>query len=572
MGPGAPRRSYEHVHTNNADFGLMVSRLFERCQLQHHQVNWADLPRSINRNVDALFDFINPPRPDDSLRQEMTVIRNILKHDIHTAVQQHIQKQIANNTTALQNIDPTDKNKVKPIVAHKVMRQLRRIDNRDMNSWIDSGIQHVGNTRANNARTYSDVVRGSVGQTQTLVVATNPTTAHTQTPHAQAPFTTVRRSKRVLPHSPPSPIAVSISNRFEVLHEEEVVGAVNPTKVRRVANPDAEVAAVGGAGPRVIDVVDTDVMTNVDTDVSVTSVVTGVMETCADSRMVETSVDAGASETNVASVACDMTATSVVCDACDLDVCHGDVSVALCNRVEGLSSSQPLLPSSTQRTMSSFFSGTQGGVRGKGAGESLRPSLSQPTKNGLGNSIPRQGGRVILHENQKKVQWSLQSRARVVIVADSNFRLCQCLDSDYEVHVFPGANLSHASRILNSAVFSDTTQHVVIAIGINHRDWEFDVSTMPELRKTTNQADKMTQKVHFLGVSVATLPTARGMDNTRKLNAAAKEKFGRHFIAPIPPGQVSINPGDSYGIHHDAETVGRIFSSIVKHVSAFSLN
>src|SRR5215467_2496436 len=97
-----PRGGYRHaqarrnqrVNTANEQFGLMVSLVFEICQLRHHADNWIELPRSINRDVDTLFDCINLPRPNDALASQKTVIKNILKHDLQVAAQSHIQSQI----------------------------------------------------------------------------------------------------------------------------------------------------------------------------------------------------------------------------------------------------------------------------------------------------------------------------------------------------------------------------------------------------------------------------------------------------------------------------------------------
>ena len=116
------------VETANAQFGLIISLIFEICQLRHHADNWIELPRSIDRNVDNLFLSINLPRPDDDLRSQKIVIKNILKHDLQEAAQSHIKTQLDNALNKLKLIDPTDKDKCKEIVKRKLMHNIARIN------------------------------------------------------------------------------------------------------------------------------------------------------------------------------------------------------------------------------------------------------------------------------------------------------------------------------------------------------------------------------------------------------------------------------------------------------------
>ena len=152
-----------------------------------------------------------------------------------------------------------------------------------------------------------------------------------------------------------------------------------------------------------------------------------------------------------------------------------------------------------------------------------------------------------------------------VILADSNFRYWQPEDESYEAHVFPGAHLSHAIRMLETAKLPDTVRNLIICVGINNRDWEL-TSTAIDLRKLATAAEKLKQKVYFLGVSSPRLPDRNENDNIIRLNHDARERFGGRFIPPLPQDEVRIRRGDSYGIHHDDETVRRVFSSIIAAV------
>ena len=220
--------------------------------------------------------------------------------------------------------------------------------------------------------------------------------------------------------------------------------------------------------------------------------------------------------------------------------------------------------------INSFFGASQD--RRRESSLSIPLSQGNARERQTGDNSPEKIETTIVHVNQRKIDWSVQSKAKIVIIADSNFRLCSCDDKDYEIHVFPGANLSHANKILDTAVFSPATQDVIIAIGINNRSWNFNASTMPDIRKVANQAEKIKPRLHFLGVSVAALENPEDGDNIKRLNAEMHERFGRRFIKPLPSSLVSIVPTDPYGIHHDKNTVNRILNSIRNHISSLSLN
>jgi hypothetical protein len=86
------------------------------------------------------------------------------------------------------------------------------------------------------------------------------------------------------------------------------------------------------------------------------------------------------------------------------------------------------------------------------------------------------------------------------------------------------------------------------------------------LRKLATATQKLKQRVYFLGVSSPRLPNQRENDNVIRLNDDARERFGSRFIPPLAQDQVRIRRGDIHGIHHDDDTVRRVFSSIITAV------
>src|SRR5206468_1576503 len=110
----------------------------------------------------------------------------------------------------------------------------------------------------------------------------------------------------------------------------------------------------------------------------------------------------------------------------------------------------------------------------------------------------------IIHDKDNKKEWSpLTTRpsTKVLIIADSNMKLAKTRGNDYEVHAFPEAYLSHVCKILDDSVFSESLTDIIVAVGINHRDMDFKVKTLPDLTKIVGHARKYADRVlvHFLG-------------------------------------------------------------------------
>jgi hypothetical protein len=156
-----------------------------------------------------------------------------------------------------------------------------------------------------------------------------------------------------------------------------------------------------------------------------------------------------------------------------------------------------------------------------------------------------------------------KSSTKILILGDSNLRYAKSDNSKYEIHSFPGAYLLHINKMLSVAELNDSLTDIVIAVGINHRDQIYRTHTQPELRKLVSIASKMTQRVHFLGVSTPTEPT----NNIRDLNDEARTGFGARYIPPLPPNHVKISKFDTiYNIHHDVSTIERVMDSIHRHL------
>jgi hypothetical protein len=182
------------------------------------------------------------------------------------------------------------------------------------------------------------------------------------------------------------------------------------------------------------------------------------------------------------------------------------------------------------------------------------------------------------HGLGEKKEWQITTKpnTKTLILADSNFKLVEDIPDDWEVHVYPGINLSYVRKILNNPRSSITPMNsIVIAIGLNDRTGPSMVNTTQELVKAKNAAEKCAEKVHFLGISIPdpTCPGRKKLTQDERvkigsINEEAKKRFGRnHYIAPIPAREVAVIAGDTTGIHHTPATVQAIFNSIKVHLN-----
>jgi len=115
------------------------------------------------------------------------------------------------------------------------------------------------------------------------------------------------------------------------------------------------------------------------------------------------------------------------------------------------------------------------------------------------------------------------------------------IPDDWEIHVYPGNNFASTTSILKTATIPDCVKNVILAVGINHRDWKFVTSTKPDWYKMVAEAKRLKPTVHFLGVSTVDLP-----ETIKAINQSGMKSFGDKFIPALPEDQVTISPIDPF--------------------------
>lgn len=554
-------RSAARVETDNDQFGLIISKVFEAVQLRHHLDNWSSMPVSIDRNIETFFKSINPPRPKQELINDIAGIKHVLKNDLIEAVDRHIRTQLDNTNTQLRRINPTDKHKVQQIVKRKLLRNINRINRNKIDQWIDSSIDFIGTDYTHTQTAQNTIVKQVAEPAVRLVTEQQSTpwkqaTKHankqiqpqTLTDNAHTVDNTARQNKR---HLPVSPQAIATSNRFEVLNDldqdqETNTVIVKPVKMRKLNTKQINDAGNGEATAN------------------------EPMEACL-SAAEATEAAAAAAAVNPIPTVATPAANEIARDVVDKHL-NANVNNCLINSLEILNNNIcETDASATEAVEDDAVVRSHIATATTTAADDTARDVVEKDKTDNDNDLVLNFNKrnVYVHDGQIKQSWELliKSRAANIILADSNFRLCDPAGKDVELHVYPGATLGHAHCMLNKADIPDTVRNIVIAVGINNRSWDFETVTSRDLAKLQEVTEKLKARVHFLGISAPTLPCAQFNDRTSKLNEEAEKIFNTRFIKPLPSSTIMIRDPRTYAIHHHNDTVSRIYATITKHLN-----
>jgi hypothetical protein len=189
-------------------------------------------------------------------------------------------------------------------------------------------------------------------------------------------------------------------------------------------------------------------------------------------------------------------------------------------------------------------------------------------------------GRVFVHEGPKDT-WTLNVRplTAAIVIGDSNLRHVDpsSIPEDWEVYACPGAKYRHVIQLLSNyqerltnAHPDEMLEHIIIQVGINHRDDNVD-NVREEVVKMEQLAIGLARFVSVVGISVASSLNESTRKNVDRLNQLLA-RGSLEYIPPMPSTEVVIRQPDYYGIHFDGDTVTRFVKHIINKVRELSLN
>jgi hypothetical protein len=160
----------------------------------------------------------------------------------------------------------------------------------------------------------------------------------------------------------------------------------------------------------------------------------------------------------------------------------------------------------------------------------------------------------------------LDNNTKTLIIGDSNMKHAQTIPDGWKICAFSGMNMSHLPNVLKNTTGSAPTR-IVLTIGINDRDNEFETQTAPLMDTAISKLkEKFPNAEHYaVGISSKELPT-RMKENIANINNKLSIDFGKNFIKPLNSMDIGIAP-DRFKIHHNQVTVDKILNSIIARLN-----
>jgi hypothetical protein len=130
--------------STNPDFADVTKTIYKWVQLQHHQNNWKQLPKSLDNRIGLLVNDIRPPNANDDLRNTLKALSVKFGDDIRDAVHKHLHTQLVDVEVHAGSLDPADLHRAKEIASKYLRNRLGRLDVRQRDSLINSAANMVG--------------------------------------------------------------------------------------------------------------------------------------------------------------------------------------------------------------------------------------------------------------------------------------------------------------------------------------------------------------------------------------------------------------------------------------------
>lgn len=478
-------------------------------------------------------NLVKPPMPDDQYKGRQEEVKNSIKSSITALVQEHLMNRESEVKTELKQQRPAHIDEATVGARRLLLRQFgRRLPQEQRERMLNNGIRLVGTSPA---LTTIDPQAFPALPTQTAA-----TTLPQYAPCGTPALGTGRQNKRSASNRSPED---EPNNRFEVLMENETTEPVQEVEPERPSEPALENkrSKTLPVSPRRPNVVVMALSDNDDDDITLLKTTLHASTPPSNPTLVERPT------THTTQSAPDYSMTAAKPPLPRLPM----PTKPTAHTTDRAANSDHL---QTEAEALDQTINSDPGTTDEGTGETStgahRLSLTQTT-----------ASRPIIHEsNGNKSTWSLrpQLHTTMIVIADSNLKRAVTLPGNWEVHVFPGMKLEHATRMVNQLNNQVTRlKHVVISVGINNRACAYTTNNI-ELGKLNSALGRGPYAGHFLGVSIPPTLSRSETENLRGINSAASNKFLGRFIAPLPSQQVSVIPTDVTGIHYDDETVKKI--------------
>lgn len=137
----------------------------------------------------------------------------------------------------------------------------------------------------------------------------------------------------------------------------------------------------------------------------------------------------------------------------------------------------------------------------------------------------------IVHANNKpgcKNSWTVTPRpgTEFLAIGDSNLRVVYLTAPNCQVHVFPGATISHVNDILlRSQAHLKGVKHIYLNVGVNDRNCDFEQTTRKKLQTLRNTLTKLGITHTFIAIPVCRSRPPNECSAIEHINAFACKSF-----------------------------------------------
>lgn len=219
--PGRNTGSTRHVNAGppttfslNNDFASVSKCIYRLVQLNHHNKNWEQLPKSLTDRIQRLASDINPPMIDDELRRVIRASADKFGQEIADHVRVHLRRKIAEKETEAGRLNPADIDRAKSVAAKYVdVRLGKRLEVGRRAQLLDVAAATVGRFRHPPPST---LPTGMTAAATTPTVVRQPTNGNAWTTVGSPRRPPADSRKRILS----TPDTTPTNNRFDVLADD----------------------------------------------------------------------------------------------------------------------------------------------------------------------------------------------------------------------------------------------------------------------------------------------------------------------------------------------------------------
>jgi hypothetical protein len=593
VGAGPNRGQPREAENIPSDTGVqnLGKLLFQNCQLMQSGRNWKQLPRSINHQLDRVFDNIRPPQGSQELSEDLRNVNKDCKAGLTTTMMNHIEKRRQALMEEILKHREGDFDEAALWARKRTLDHFgQRVAWSEVNEWLREVCTMV---------TGKSVGGRSQGTGDVAVVVNNNTAT---TPSGEWARSSQKRGRAedresteginrfsplleleedgntdTVPPStrktPKKPRLRKNTTRTPLAGNTVIMDVEDVPEINQVAEEDqtiipydittAEAVIKEGMVIRK----PTDVFEVERTEISgdvITSGITVEIHKPADVTEVERSdipCDVITSETTVeVHKLTEVTEVERAESPCDIITSEITVEedLRLPESTGTTNEEQAVVPEDAGAGDISDEEGTEEEETevqietsaGETPSKSKRMSLSQPLVGSIRTNL------------STKTNWRLPASVsgKVVLLTDENTdRTTGPIPPDWECHILPKANIRDITNIIERLDASFKIRSIVTSVG-----WHNGGRAMDDIRKVINELDCAARKrkidLHFLGVhNQRNQPESSGI---KLVNDFAAKKFGGNYI----------KPGLHNGVSENIPTLSDLVNVVNKHFLALGRN